>query len=215
MYKVTSTQVSFRVNEIEKTAINESMATIQTENETTFGNAKDYVLSLITKINRLESEVETLKTATVSIPEIVETVETETKTNRFQVDFSDNIEVQKQLQRIIENESLPIESNVETVVCTALTKALTAAESQTIEVVEVEVEKLVTAELPAHSVLLKISESQNYILKTVAERRFQRAFDSELQTVEQTAISMLFNKSALFNWGGEFATGLQLSDFKK
>lgn len=212
MYKVTSTQVSFRVNEIEKTAINESMAALQTENETTFGNAKEYVLGLITKCNRLESELETLKTKPVSIPETVETAETDTKPNRFQVDFTDNIEVQKQLSKIIENESLPLESDLETVVSIALTKALTEPEPTIIEKI---VTETVPTEIPDGAILLNISPTQNYIIETVAERRFERSIDSELKTVEQTAISMLFNKSTLFNWGGEFATGLQLSDFKK
>ncbi len=210
MYKVTSSQVGFRVNELEKSAINESMAVLQKENETTFGSVKDYVLQLITKCNRLESDLLTLKTVPIETIEKVETVDFDTKPNRFQVDFTDNIEVQKQLQKIIENESLPIESDTETVVCIALTKALTELEPQTIEV-----EKLVTAELPEHSVLLQISEKQNIILQTVAERRFENREDKELQTVEQTATSLIFNKCTLFNWGGGFPTGLNLSDFKK
>lgn len=215
MYQLTSQQVGFRISENDKEILNSVLNELQTEKQTSFSSFKDAVFVLIANRKQTENELISLREQLQEALKNVKTDEIPPIANRFQVDFSENTAVQELIGKVIENESLPVDSDVSEVVSIALSKALKPPTviTETIEK-EVEVEVSVPTPLKDGEVILSLKPMQRTILEIISKRRFEAGYDSALQTIETTADRLIFNKATLFNWGGEFSTCLKLGDFK-
>jgi hypothetical protein len=77
------------------------------------------------------------------------------------------------------------------------------------EIVEKEIEKIVEVEkeLDENQVLLTLDENQLEVAKAIAQNRATK-LGIENQTLDQVFIQSFFNKGNLFNWSGNFYTGL-------
>lgn len=215
MYQLSSQQVGFRVSENDKEILNSVLNELQTEKQTSFSSFKDAVFVLISNRKQTEKELISLREQLEEALQKVKTDETTPISNRFQVDFSENTAVQELIGKVIENESLPVDSDVSEVVSVALSKALQPPTviKETVEK-EIEVEVSVPTPLKDGEVILSLKPMQRTILEIISKRRFEAGYDSELQSIETTADRLIFNKATLFNWGGEFPTCLKLGDFK-
>lgn len=213
MYQLTGQQIGFRISENDREIINAVINELQTARQTSFSSFKDAVFALISDRKQYKNELISLREQLEEALQKVKTDETTPISNRFQVDFSENTAVQELIGKVIENESLPVDSDVSEVVSVALSKAL---QPPTVikETVEKEIEVAVPVALKDGEVILSLKPMQRTILEIISKRRFEAGYDSALQSIETTADRLIFNKATLFNWGGEFPTCLKLGDFK-
>lgn len=94
-----------------------------------------------------------------------------------------------------------------------LTDALNIA-MQEPKIKEIEVEKEVEKPLTEHQVLLDLSAQEHLVLGEIARRRFQAGRVERLLEPSETIRKIVFSKAVLFNWAGEYWTGIEKSDFK-
>lgn len=82
------------------------------------------------------------------------------------------------------------------------------------KIIEKEIEKEITVEkqLTENQFLLEINDNQMSVLKTINSNRMEQNKRRDIDVVEtipQTLLKAFFNKGNLYNWGGEFYTGLR------
>jgi hypothetical protein len=80
---------------------------------------------------------------------------------------------------------------------------------------EVEVLKEVERPLAENEMILPVSAAEKVVLAEIISRR-QRKYKFEVApTTSDIVRQIVFSKPTLFNWHGEYYTGLEIEDFKK
>lgn len=186
-YQITGTQVSFRVNNEEREALNQLAIDLQTENNIVFNNSKDLIFSIIEKLKSpiQPQEIEVEKEI---IPTALAEKFAEIKTSKFGDSDISEIEILNELQR------------------------LSTIEPKEIEVERV-VERVVEKPLLENQMIIDLNPVQKRILEVIAERRFQKREDAVKNTPEKQLLNLTFNRQTLFNWAGNYPTYLELKEF--
>lgn len=88
-------------------------------------------------------------------------------------------------------------------------KALTL-EVEQLNSIELDVPEAVEIEkpLPEFSLILQLDAPKIQALEQVSDYRHRHGHDKSRLPIEITAERMLFNRATLYNWGGEYPTGL-------
>lgn len=96
----------------------------------------------------------------------------------------------------------------------SLQDQLSLEKSKEPQIIEKEIEKIVERNLTNEELLLKFNETQMFVIAKIHEYR-NKNFNKQPGEMCDTVKELIFNKANLFNWGGEYATGLKMGDFKK
>ena len=169
---------SARFRPEEEASITAFLEHYQTENGIEFNSFRDFFIHLVKNGATLMSGPETGESILVE-------------------------DLQPHLKTFADENALPLESTAKEIVLKALT-----AEPETIEG-EKEVIKEVPLEIPENLLVLELDKEQEEALTEINTARNERleAANHPIETKEDTAKGMLFNKATLNNYGGEFFTG--------
>jgi hypothetical protein len=184
----TTCSVNFKENEIDE--INEKINAIAEKDGVVFSGFQALVLHLL---NRNQTEIEAVKDEnnqenTVILGE-----------NQVIINLLDPIK-----EEFDKNPEIEIENQI-----------LVLIEKANAQPKEVEVLKEVERPLAENEMILPVSAAEKVVLAEIISRR-QRKYKFEVApTTSDIVRQIVFSKPTLFNWHGEYYTGLEIEDFKK
>lgn len=180
MYQIDKPTFSVRLNEDEQNVVNEVLQHIQSKEEKTYTFAKDVFMDVIEKAQSSLQPVETN-------------------------DPLDNPHLSKLMDIYRENFDIPADTGG----LQLLVDALTRVNEPLPEAPTVEVEKEVERKLSENEVLISFTPDQFSVIKTISDNRNKRLEESMQETPGLTIKKMALNKANVYNWHGNFFTGLK------
>lgn len=193
-YQITGSQVSFRVNNEERTELNELALELQTENKVQFNNSKDLTFAIVEKLKNSVStpiieEKEVIKEVEV-IPTDLSAKFAEIKASIFDNEELTEIEMLDTLIQIISTPSPAVE-------------------------LEKEVIKEVERPLSENQVLVDLIDNQKAILTRISNFRQKEGLDKIPLTEGDVLRKMCFNMATLTDYGEMFETGISEREFRQ
>lgn len=187
MYQVKSPQISARVSESEKDEFNNYLKELQETNNVQFGSVRDFI-------------------SFISTQQITTTAETEIT----QIDDRPSIyveDIQDHLNSFVNQNEVPLEATTLDVVKNALTKEPTIVEVEKVIEVPAEV-KPTNTQTNEHTFIF--TDEQEGLMTDINSNRNKKLTSKELQaeSFNDTVLNMLFNEGTIYNFGGNFYTGL-------
>lgn len=58
------------------------------------------------------------------------------------------------------------------------------------------------------NIFIELNENKQLVLKTIAENRYNKGYENSVLSHSELAEKLIFNKATMYNYGGEFYTGL-------
>lgn len=190
-YQIQGTQISFRVNNEERTELNQIANDLQTENNVVFNNAKELTFAIIDKMKQGKAEAPRPEAEVVEVmPVSLQEKFAEIKASVFEGENLSEIEMLNTLLSIVNTPTPAVE-------------------------IEKEVIKEVERPISENEVLVNILPAQKQILQRIAEWRFSRRKDAQKLTEGDVMRKMVFNMATLTDYGEMFPTGISEREFKQ
>lgn len=217
MYQV-SPNISFRVDENQRTQLNAIAEELQTAESVAFNNAREFVFSLLnahiqlkdrcmqleyelnTKLNAVNADVLDLNAELNTANAELNTPNADLNTDVLELNAELNTD-HKQI--LIDAIGYPENPTDESLYSDLLAIITTPAEPT----VEVEVIKEIEKPLSKGEILVHLSAQEFDTLDIISRYRVHKKLDPQRRTISSIIKKMVFNAGSLTNYHGEFETG--------
>lgn len=211
MFQIEKRSTTIAFNDSERELINPLITAFLTENKIEVINAKELLTELLRFANScnqktIETTLEVIQPISVEIEENT----TEIKTDESIENNLFSAEIELKLKALEIDTNLSIEEITDILIKRnedTINELNDLALNQEVITVEKTVEK--QFEPAPNQILLTLANWKIEVLNQISKNRFEAGKDKELSSIIETTDKLAFNRGNLFNWSGEFYTGLK------
>lgn len=211
MFQVEKPTLTARLSAGDQPVVNDFLKQYQAHYNVTFTTYKDFLMHVVSNASLLAPKVS--EDDAILVNTIIEQVKTFSDNNQLpktmavkevvNLALTSGVLIPSEMMEAVEAYAIRENVSEDATPFDVVVQALTA------EPKSVEVEKPVPVKLEENQLLLTLSKSRNKCLQEIHANRAEvlKEQESAPQTIEETALGLMFNAATLGNWSRQYFTG--------